>query len=429
MASIFHIFVTEDPDCHSQYIARGEHTQASKVEIPDSEEFKTFLERLHERGPLGFQDWKSHEEACRFLGEALFSGLLTGDLLTNYRDYRDKLHPLAKRPRFGLHLPATLYEFPWELMRDPKDPKGQFLSMLGSVIRYSSDASKGDTLFDLPEDANLKLLLILANPDEEPIGNLSLDDTDRLKFEPVDPATYSNFISFTGKSALSYHGFLFVGHGETEPPLDRNEINLKVNREGVLVFVREERRFVVKRYIKDRRLGRNICDELVRAPYMRFAAVCACESAWIKGNLSFGNSVIGALVERTRIPFVLGMQNFIGIPATKNFIDAALQELEKNMTLDEAISAGRLAIKNINLDETTVRSAMDWWIPVLYARTDNLSMLVPPAPPRLPTPSDNRTSLRGEVSIIPSGGRELVASLTAVFKPLTGLFSDSDTKF
>jgi len=118
---------------------------------------------------------------------------------------------------------------------------------------------------------------------------------------------------------------------------------------------------------------------------MRLAWLLACKAAWAQDSqLAFDRTVLGAILTRSKIPFVVGAQESFDVYAAQEFLAGIVESLQKNPSLDFAITTGRKRIHALPVAADAF-SALDWWIPVFYSKTANFSILiaqpVPPIPP------------------------------------------------
>jgi hypothetical protein len=135
---ILHLVIRNQPANGDHVVfVQGRESEALDVQFVPGADFKRDLDALHDRGPARFLRFEDQEPVCAHLGETLFRAFVQARALDRYREYRQG----ADRPRIALHLPRSLYYLPWELLRDPADPPGQFLSVQGSVVRFDAEAA------------------------------------------------------------------------------------------------------------------------------------------------------------------------------------------------------------------------------------------------------------------------------------------------
>jgi len=343
-----------------QAVAQGEKADAEEVVfVPD----KIFLEnvnRLQERGPERFQDTLSQEKTCAAVGQQLFSSFFRGKVLDRFRSYRSVNSP----PRIALTLPRSLYYLPWEVLQDTIDPMGQFLSMYGSVVRFDAESKQPNDVLFVNTESELNLLLVLASTVDRPIAQFELDGTERINLHVVRPASYDQFERTAKRNSPCAGGFVFFGHGVMD------------GQYGALMFTRNEWRRLARIPVGDPKRGNIITDAIGPDNKMLMACLFACESAWAREEVTFERSVAGSILVRTWLPFVIGAQIDFDFAAATEFLDRFLVALEDGSPLDIAMGLGRKAVKA--LDQKGVGqlySCLDWWVPVLYARTNNFLIL------------------------------------------------------
>ncbi|HEX8634905.1 MAG TPA: hypothetical protein VF703_12225 [Pyrinomonadaceae bacterium] len=385
---IFHLTIKQVGDVTDgrfHVYAGDAESEAEEVIFTRDEELSGLMDKLHERKNLayGFLNFFEQETGCAKIGAKLFKDFFVGHALQKYKDYRAKISDSA--PRIAVHIPPTLYYLPWEVLRESEEPTGQFLSIEGSVIRYSSDSPQLDVRLHADRPDISKLLFMLASPEENPlIGNYEPEDMSSLQFFRVDPASYNNFRKMLAD--VQPFGLAFFGHGE-------------IDAEGnsYLVFVEEVRSLKGRRLLRDLKAGYSFGNELKAARKMRVACILACESAWVGDKVTFQNSIAGSILLYTRIDFVIGAQTPIDFFAAQEFLINTLAGLAEHMPLDLALTQGRKAIRDIIPLGVRKESWRDWWVPVLYARTTDFELFPRPNPIPLPgtvveraTPSGSR---------------------------------------
>lgn len=317
-------------------------------------------------GLLPFTDFKTQESVCVEIGKRLFKKFFVDSVGASFQRYKKTNYKDEKQqpPRLVLRLPAELYHLPWELLHDPADEFGQFLSVQGSVIR--SDAETPTRLFN-PLKAS-SFLFVLASPqDKRAIADFTLEDVEQFRFVRVAPPTYSNFQDLIKE--MPHFGLVFFGHGDTDSA-----------QYGRLIFVREDRQWLVRRWLSDPKYGHSLGDAFGPTGGVRLACIFACESAWADKTVEFDKSIVGACLRRTKLAFVLGAQTPLDVFASQECLAGLLKGLAAGDPLDLALGRGRVAIRGMAPEQPGgLFGRMDWWIPVLYSKTTNLDVL-PKAP-------------------------------------------------
>jgi len=383
---IFHLTIKQVGDVTDgrfHVYAGDAESEAEEVIFTRDAKLSGLLDTLHERKDLanGFLNFFAQEAGCAKIGARLFKDFFVGRALQKYKEYRAKISDSA--PRIAVHIPPALYYLPWEVLRESEENTGQFLSIEGSVIRYSSDSPQLPVKLhaDRPDISNL--LFMLASPDENPLsGNYEPVDMSPLRFFRVDPASYDNFRKMLAD--VQPFGLAFFGHGEIDDAGN-----------SYLVFVEEVRPGIRRRFLRDLKAGYSFGNELKAARKMRIAYILACESAWVGDKVTFQNSIAGSILLYTQIDFVIGAQTPIDFFAAQEFFTKTLSALAEHMPLDLALTQGRKAIRDIIPLGVRKESWRDWWVPVLYARTTDFELFPQPNPIPLPGASAERTSPSG----------------------------------
>ena len=379
--SFFHLVVdisgngSVDDDCWVS--EKGQLTPPIQVSLkgvtnstPDYswDKFENDLTNLRGRDSEGPQLYKYQEPIAKRIGEALFRTFFPDPIKQRFDAYRNKL----AWSRLALHLPRSLFVLPWEILKDPSDKAGKFLSLIGSVVRCDDTAGGSADGSSLAHKNRLKFLTVSSDPADRPIlGAISWKSSKQIKFQGINPATFTKFKSYVA-SVQDCDGFVFWGHGDIDPE----------SRFGVLVF--ERRSFELEnmlRFISHPVQAPNLGLVFDRSP-MSVAYVLACESAsWGENKIDFASSIVGSLLDRTSLAFLVGAQTNLDVHAAEACLDASMGKLraDPRLPIDLAITAGRNAIFDIPAKGPYKRSALDWWVPVSYTRPDFLEVLSKPA--------------------------------------------------
>lgn len=307
--ALFHLEIRVKDSARGLFavFAQGAEDEAADVVFGDDDLDQPFqaiqkpMKRLYARDPSGgvlpLTDFTNQEPVCIEIGKRLFRKFFVGPAAARFAQYRQP----AQRPRLALRLPPELYHLPWELLHDPDDDYGQFLSIQGSTIRC--DAKTEPRLFN-PSGESSFLFLLASPQDKSAIADFTLSDVEQFRFIKVSPPTYSNFQDLIKQP---HFGLVFFGHGETDN-----------RRHGRLIFVREDRQWLVKRWLSDPKYGHSLADAFGQNGEMRLACIFACESAWADKTVQFENSVVGACLRRTKLAFVLGAQTPLDLLLARN---------------------------------------------------------------------------------------------------------------
>jgi hypothetical protein len=369
--------ITDDPRWASYDKITVDVDQASQ-HSNERRSLRSLIKQLHDRTSDRIRTVPDQARIAAAIGETLFSNAIGASAkISESFDNYDKLCVSEHRKiRIALHLPASLYYLPWELLRDPRDPPGNFFALNGSIIRY--DLTIPEKNFE-PVELPFKLWFVFANPSNRPFSG----DTELLPppqseiiFDQIKPATFEGFQeTIRGSSYLKSKAqvrplvFAFFGHGD----IDDQKI-------GQLVFVRRgERKGITWPWVSDPRPSYAINNTIAACPHLRIAFLCACESAWAETATAFENSIAGYLLRGSAsLGYVIGAQTPIDRFAADIFLERILRHLPA-APLDLAISEARAAVHGMNyLDPGQQYSGLDWWVPVLYARAAGFDVIARP---------------------------------------------------
>jgi len=352
------------------------------INFAPDDEFNNKLMQLHARGAdRVLKTIPDQDHVSAFIGERLFRTFIKSGTRTPVSDAFDQFlerHDSEDPQRIALHLARSLYRLPWEVLKDPAAPVGDFLSLFHSVIRVDGEAKGSDPRYTRfpPTDPTLQLLFVRSSPSDRPIGDFDPAETGDVKFHRVDPATYSNFQQFTANTKIRPDGFVFLGHGDVD----------EVENYGVLIFVRWEwgGGLAFRTTASDPRHGYTVGTDLVNRKRLRFGCLMACETAWIDDKFPFDRSVVGSILTRTNIPFVLGAQTPIALYAAREFLSGMVEALHNKEPLDFAVNSGRRRV-HASPSVPGTYTALDWWVPVLYSKTTNFEVVTEGPPIPIPT--------------------------------------------
>jgi hypothetical protein len=347
------------------------------VDFLPNDELRTSLVQLHDRGKDRLRDIPSQERITSFIGETLYKSFITNGTPSQISDPINTFLQGQDSCRIALHLPRSLYYLPWEVLRNPADPYGSFLSLVHSLVRVDGQAGgpdPRDTRFP-PFDPTIDFLFIVANPSDCPIGDFDPPDISDIRFSRVIPATYRNFQAFTSRQDIQPNGFIFLGHGDV------------LDDKGRLVFVK--RKFFsgitpggFSTTVRDPYFGYTVGTDLAQRRKLRLGCLLACDTAWVSDKMPFDDSVVGSILIRSWVSFVLGTQTRLSLLAAQAFLSTMVENLQQKAPLDIAIKEGRRAIHAIN--EPNSYAPLDWWVPVLYTKTLNFNVMQERALPPIP---------------------------------------------
>ena len=260
-----------------------------------------------------------------------------------------------------------LADIPWEYvyLSDADTPANQkradgflvFDSKI-SLVRYEQ---LGKPLGRLdPTQGKLRFVAVLSNPTGTAELDLKQEETNlqtALKQLPIDLKFQINQTITDFQQALlpCAHIFHFSGHGSFQGAL--GDTVGDEEGEGTLSFVTDEPGVPVN--FPAHKLAMNLAGAGVR-----FAMLGACES----GKVDQMNAWTGIAPALTKagIPAAVGMQFKIRDPNAIAFSRILYKALAAGLTIDEAVSKGRLSIYSDSKDE----NERDWGVPVLYLRAE-----------------------------------------------------------
>jgi hypothetical protein len=181
----------------------------------------------------------------------------------------------------------------------------------------------------------------------------------RLTAEPVLDATPPDVMNAL-QGAGSTYIFHFAGHGATETTR-RDPFSIGQTREeGFLYFLDNKKE---KTEVKVR------ADDLASrldAAGVRLAVFGACYSG-LRSERYPWDSVAGALAKKD-IPAIVTMQYEVYDQHAIVFTKAFYSALAAGLSLDEAMSAGRLAMYDITSANLGQQGFLEWGVPALYSR-------------------------------------------------------------
>jgi hypothetical protein len=372
MSEILHLYVKgTTPGEHLASTTFGGVQGQETVVFAPSDAYNVAKKQLLERRPgFGLLSLGAQDPVCSVLGSELFSNFFKDSVLAVYKMYRAANNP----PRIALHLSRDLYREPWELLRDFDDARqGEFISLIGSIIRFDVEAGGPDpkTLL-IPPARSLRCLFISPRPtptlEQEGVLPIEPEAGTNLVFDIVNPPTFADFNRISDDINISPDGFIFFGHGKVRDSI------------GHLVFVVMQGMPMFKRPVDDLRSGAAVSGALAAQKKLRFSCLMACETAWMSDKeMSFENTVAGSLLTKTNIGFVLGAQLKLDFYAAQTFLADTLGAVQAGYPLDLAIKVGRKAVRGLTPgSNATDKSGLDWWVPVLYAKSSVFDILAKP---------------------------------------------------
>jgi hypothetical protein len=334
------------------------------------------------------------------LGEML-TGLLLPGACTTLLSASLKALGSDQGLRLRLRLPPELAFIPWEYLYvrpegGDRDSTG-FLSLDRriSIARQETPS----TSWKRPAAKTYRLVVAQADPQVEGwpslAGNLAqerasiesvLKDS-RIRPCFVEPATMDGIED----ALLSGADMLHVsGHGVFQQEM--GEAYGIIVGEGKVMLVNEQGG---AEPVSASRLALNL-----RGRDVHLAVVAACESGQ-RDECHAATSVVAAIA-RAGIPAVVGMQATLCNDNYVAFSKSFYRVLAKGLPVDQAVSAGRLAI--LNLGDTDDRG---WGVPVLYLQTDADVAFTPSVEPDAGMPEVQSTDPANGKPDVPRDLREI----------------------
>jgi hypothetical protein len=341
--------------------------------------YQVSLQYTKEYGAIGPVQVKLNLPEIEYaLGELqVVQELDPGEQLELGRRLADRLFPEPMRtrliegvqkagPGIGIRLrllvrDQTLLNIPWEYTYLRAGPGGEdrshflVLNPKISLVRHPAPDLPPQTL-GLSEPGTIHLLAILANPAAPGFDPLDLDlergaivdalegfsvEGVNLNWKPLlEDATYQDLAKRLAKKPEIFH---FSGHGFFS----------EEEESGSLILV-EDKTENSPHFLPAMDLAK-----LLRASDVRLAFLGACESSRTGGRSPW-NGVAQALVA-SGCPAVVSMQYEVLNTAATVFSRGFYTALASGLTIDEAVSYGRLAMLAASGEEE-----MQWGIPTLY---------------------------------------------------------------
>ncbi len=287
----------------------------------------------------------------RDFGEILFETLFPGAVRRLY----DTARSLQRSERLNVILTSTIpwvADKPWEFCFDPVRKTSLAMEEL-HFIRNVMTAVPAEIIDDRQR---LRILVTSAQP--MGLGKLSVDDEAaviRRGFEPLVEAGLAEVDVLARATPASLHGYVstgkysvvhFIGHGEYNAADDK----------GYLVFQDDQG----NPYKVDETSARHIfCGRSIRLIFLN-----ACETGE-GGKADFNRGVAPALVEGG-VPIVVANQYKVLDTSATFFAQHFYWSLAQGMGVGQAAREARIAV-----DYSLSGEAIDWAVPVVYARDPN----------------------------------------------------------
>ena len=257
----------------------------------------------------------------------------------------------------------ALAALPWELAHAPRsggEPVVNDFLVLQRAVSFVRQQATGDPPRDLAPQSAFRVLVSLAEPDDQPPLNLSVDEAaitaaiaeaddgqSVITSHVVEPATRASLLrEIAGADVLHFggHGFFTeIGFADDGTAQSRGGIVLEDDSGA-----------------SDRLDSAQLAGVLA-AGQARLVVLGACQTAQRDARGTW-SGVAPALV-REGVPAVVAMQFGVLDASARPFLSALYRSLFTGFTIDEAVALGRRAVFVEGRPEDR-----DWATPVLYLR-------------------------------------------------------------
>ncbi|MGH9972097.1 MAG: CHAT domain-containing protein [Pyrinomonadaceae bacterium] len=368
----FRVRVTNSP--------AGEQRSGDAETVSLQDDLRSRLRRLERRG-LTLQQMIA-------LGEDLGSALFP----PRVRDlYIRSLASLEETEGLRIRLMIDAYalsDIPWEYvyLSDADTPANQkrangFLVFNPqiSLVRYQMIGRALGKIEAVGEES-LRMVALLSNPGNTPDLDLAreeqnireaLKELPQIQAEFHPNVTIEKLLKILIKPAHIFH---FSGHGSFQGSM--GDTFGSEEGEGTLALTGEDGQAVD---FPAEKLAMNLAGRGVR-----FAMLGACESSKVD-QINAWTGIAPALTQ-AGIPAVVGMQFKVLDLSAIAFSNILYDSLAAGLTIDEAVTKGRLAIYTLGDDDER-----DWGVPVLYLRAEE-GVLFPKPKPNLLLPTEKPVS-------------------------------------
>ena len=327
------------------------------------------------------------------LGKAL------ADLLLPEGDIRDLFKEAHKQAgnRGGVRLRLIiadheLKQIPWEFVYlnliDDQDSMRGFLALEPriSIVRHEPLPLPHPTAVEGSADTNeLRMMVAAASPDDPDLPELQVGkevellkkaladfqvDGLRIKAEPILENATPTEVKQALQGAGSAQIFHFAGHGESKLDDDPFAQGSQKKQIGYLYFIKDKDKMDAAEVKADD------LAKLLQQADVWLVTLGACYSADRTSGDPYSpdsarrnpwDGVAGSLLARG-IPAVVAMQYEVLDDEAIKFTKAFYTALSSGLSLDEAMSFGRLAMYEDSGDDLDQTVPLEWGIPVLYSR-------------------------------------------------------------
>jgi hypothetical protein len=317
--------------------------------------------------------------------ELIELGIMLGQLLLpgRARGFLDRSRERLKEDqglRIRLKLDTyALANLPWEFsyIPDADTPASQrslegflVLDRRLSLVRYEM-LSQGLADLEPGKQETLRMAVILANPSDPSFPPLDLTSEQQIIEQALKGVSQINAQFYPNATVETLHEaittganvFHFAGHGSFQADMESSYGSNEGKGYIVLVGDKGEERLFSSTNLALILRGRDV----------RLVVLGACEGGRRDG-VNAWSGVVPALT-RAGIPAVIGMQYKIADTSAITFSRNFYRTLAAHQSIDEAVTAGRLAILTGSSEEVE----FDWGVPVLYLRADEEEGILFPA--------------------------------------------------
>lgn len=276
--------------------------------------------------------------------------------------------PASSQPGLRLFLRASgaAATLPWELLPLPERATAPMSGCLASRLRHLPLPVTRPAVPPLPE--TLRILLVLAAPEDQPTLNLALEEALLRRvwrgFSGLEIETLGRADRATLRAALlakPCHVLHIIGHGDFD----------EASQRGHLFFTGDDGS-------AEAVSGDALAGELTAASELRLVVLNACSSGRVAAaNAADPFAGVATALLAAGIAAVVAMQFPITDRAAIAFSQALYRRLAAGAPLDRAVAEGRLAIRRGD------ERSYEWATPVLYLHGNDPRLFLAPPRPRL----------------------------------------------
>jgi hypothetical protein len=393
---------------------RGFNSQDGTYEVallPSAEWAKQFGEPTPVKVSLNeveISDWlnsleikKIYVEKLILLGKALANRLLPEGAIRNHFSTAVKAMGVDEGVRLRLLIRDThLQQIPWEYtylkLQEGEDDRTHFLVLNPKVSLVRHPPQEGPVpVLTLTDPSQLRMLAMFSNPSaagftpldldtekgvlERALTNFHVDDVD-LKWEPmIKNATEKEMDHELVQKPDIFH---FSGHGKFSTQ----------DAEGMLLLI-EDIDTLAPSFLGATSLGKKLLAAGVHLAYLG-----ACESSRING-ISAWTGIAPALIA-AGVPAVVAMQYKLLDDMGSVLSEPFYVSLAAGLTIDEAMTAGRLAVLEKSTDK-----GVEWGVPTLYLRATDGVLFPALTQRKSPTADGINLAIESIITTVENGGK------------------------